>query len=101
MKTQKGTVVEDGKQVCTWEITRRVGKPIRREPEPVLSDSARAYYENNPMGNDVHEYDYRLTYQGTTYTNLTPIEHRSADGTIALMMKIFDAAGFDFAFPAE
>lgn len=91
--------MEDGRQVAGWEITRRSEKPIRREPEPVLSDSARIYYENNPMGNDVHEYDWRVTYQGTTYTNLTPLEHRSADGTIALMMKVFNAAGFDFAFP--
>jgi hypothetical protein len=99
MQEQSGTIMDDGKQVGSWWAKRTTEKPIRREPEPVLSESARIHYETNPMGNDVHEYDWRVTYQGTTYTNLSPLEHRSADGSIALMMKVFDAAGFSFAFP--
>lgn len=101
MQEQTGTIMDDGRQVGMWWAKRREDRPIRREPEPILSESARLHYEKNPMGNDVHTYDWRVTYQGTTYSNLEGghIEHRSADGSIALMMKIFDAAGFGFAFP--
>jgi hypothetical protein len=96
VKIQTGTIMEDGKRVGGWEAKRREGKPVRREPEPYLSESARLYYENHPMGNDVHEYDWRVFYQGTTYSNLEehPLEHRGADGSMALMMKVLERAGF-------
>lgn len=79
-------------QIGLWTAIRRTDKPIRREPVPILSPSMEHYYQDHPMGNDVHLYDWMVTHNGTTYTNIEPLEHRSADGVPALMLKVLKLA---------
>lgn len=79
----------NGQIIGQVAITRRQpdGKPLRREPEPVLDAAAKAAYAGRPMFNDVYSYDWRVSFRGnvTSNTGEAPLEHRYGDGALALL----------------
>ena len=90
--------VVGGRRIFTVEISRRepAGQPIRREPEPILDYITAKYYESHTMGNDVYTYDWVVSGNGNVNANVEeyPLEHKYGDGSLTLLRKVLEAAGF-------
>lgn len=63
---------------------------VRRDPEPIISESLRYQYDGKMMGNNVYLWDFKSMGHGKVSVSLESIEHRVSDGPAELIRKLME-----------